>query len=439
MSTAVKNQSANAEAAPLSLPAILAYSLANLGVGAFYAFNNFILPLWLGNYTHNAMLKGILAETHSFEGAILQPLVGSASDRLRTRWGRRRPFMILFAPLSALFLLLTPLAAALPTPLRLGGIVACIFLSTLVFNFFIDPYQSLMADITPARQRGRVSGIWFLVGALGQVVVLLLPIPIVYRFALVALLMIVLTVATCTTTRETPTTIGITGEQDEPAIHHLSYWGEMSAATRGLTTLRQARLFLIMYFCYGAGTSAVVPQLTPFIKSITHCTDDQALHMVLILMVATAIGGVPCGWLSDKIGPKAMMTLGVAMIGLAAINGLWVNSLPSVAIVLFFAGLGTAAQNASAYPLLTRLVPCEEIGFFTGLQTTALSIVGPVSVLVTGALINHYGERMIFGVCFVCILGALAVINRLRPELAAAEIERHLQLSAARNNAATTS
>ncbi|BDI32896.1 MFS transporter [Capsulimonas corticalis] len=430
MSATLENQKTTAEAPPLSLRAIIAYSLANIGAGAFYAFNNYILPLWLGDYTHNAMLKGILAETHSFEGAILQPLIGSASDRLRTRWGRRRPFMILFAPLSALLLLLTPVAATLPVALRLGGIVACIFFSTLIFNFFIDPYQSLLADITPAKQRGRVSGIWYLIGALGQVVILLLPLAIVYRFVLTGVLMIVLTAVTCMTTRETATTdLDLHGEA---AIHRLSYWGEMAAAVKGLKTLRQARLYLIMYFCYGAGTSAVVPQLTTFIKDITHCSNDSALQMVLILMVATAIGGVPCGWFTDRIGPKAMTTVGIAMIGLSAINGLWVNNLASVAIVLIFAGLGTAAQNASSYALLTRLIPCEEIGFFTGLQTTALSIVGPASVLITGYLINHYGERVIFGVCFVCILVALAFINRLQPENAAAEIEQH-----ARNNGKT--
>lgn len=38
-------------------------------------------------------------------GLIVQPIVGVLSDSSRLRWGRRRPFMLLFSVLVALFLL----------------------------------------------------------------------------------------------------------------------------------------------------------------------------------------------------------------------------------------------------------------------------------------------------------------------------------------------
>ena len=40
-----------AEPKPLSPGVILAYSLANLGNGAFYALNNAVLPLFLRRFT----------------------------------------------------------------------------------------------------------------------------------------------------------------------------------------------------------------------------------------------------------------------------------------------------------------------------------------------------------------------------------------------------
>ena len=57
--------------------------------------------------------EGIDGQHDSFEGAVIQPMVGSASDRLRTPLGRRRHFMLIFAPLSALLILLTQRAATI--------------------------------------------------------------------------------------------------------------------------------------------------------------------------------------------------------------------------------------------------------------------------------------------------------------------------------------
>src|SRR5437899_1457001 len=118
---------------PLSRAGIFWYSLASLGCGAFFSFNNSVLPLFLGRYTQNKVLLGLMGSTHSVEGAVIQPIVGALSDRCRARLGRRRPFMLIFMPLTALFLLLTPLARHLPAGLLLPGIVAGIFLFTVMF------------------------------------------------------------------------------------------------------------------------------------------------------------------------------------------------------------------------------------------------------------------------------------------------------------------
>src|SRR5262249_32463680 len=91
-------------AKPLSPAQIFWYSVATLGCGAFFSFNNYVRPLFLKHYTSNAVILGLMGSSHSVEGAIIQPLVGSASDRTRTRLGRRRPFMLIFLPLSALLL-----------------------------------------------------------------------------------------------------------------------------------------------------------------------------------------------------------------------------------------------------------------------------------------------------------------------------------------------
>jgi Na+/melibiose symporter-like transporter len=400
---------------PLPAAGVLWYSLANLGYGMFYAFNNFVIPLWLRQYTGNAVLLGLMGGSHSFEGVIIQPVVGSISDRLRGPGGRRRPFMRVFILLSALFLLLAPAVAQLPPAARLGAVVGCIFLFTLTFNVAMDPYQALLADITTPEQRGKVTGFWFFVGALGQVLILVLPLPVGVKFPVVGLLMLGTTWLTCLKTREPL----LTTPPGTPRGH----LDDLAVALAGLGTLRQARLYLLMFLLYGAGVGVVVPFLTLFIKQITHCSDAVAQLLPALLLVMTALGSLVFGPVADGIGPKRLLLLSLALVALAAANGLWVTTLPEVAAVLAVAGLGLGAQNASAYPLLTRLVPPREIGFYVGLQTAATSIAGPGAVALTGLLINHSGYRAIFAVCAACLALALAALAPLSVRRAAAEMD----------------
>jgi maltose/moltooligosaccharide transporter len=400
---------------PPGLATTVYYSAANLGYGMFYALNNAILTLYVQHRcpgVHPSIL-GLMGSSHSIEGTVVQPLVGAASDQLRTRYGRRRPFMLIFTPLSALFLLLTPAAGHLPISLRLAGLVGCIFLFTVCFNVAADPYQALMPDVFPADQRGRVMGISMFVLVLGQVLVLMAPVSPEAKFGLTAIIMMATTLLTCATIREPA--------HPAPEAAH-SHWDELRMALRGLGTLRQARLALIALFLSGIGIGAVTPFLTVFVQTITRCSDAEATKMYMVLTVFTALGVLPFGWLSDRIGPKSVLILGLGLLSLAAINGLWVTSLGQITIVLIVAGLGNAAQSASAYPLLTRLVPGEETGFYTGLQSTALSLAQPLTALITGNLIKHGGYRWIFAVCSFSICAALAVLAVIRTSDAGQEV-----------------
>ena len=416
---AMPEETASLSAEPAGLPLgklanrTFWYSLANLGYGMFFALNNATLTLLLKNMGASGVLIGLMGSSHSLEGAVIQPFVGAASDRLRTPFGRRRPFILAFTPLSALFLLLTPAASNLPIGIRLTAVVTCIFLFTIFFNVAQDPYLSLMPDIIPPRQRGRVTAIWTFFGVTGQATLVLLNIPLILKFSLVAIVMLVTTLLTC---------VGVREPLHPPQSVKLGCMAELKAALAGLNTLRQARKSLTALFFLGMGVGAVLPFLTVFVSKITGCSDHDAERMFLVLMISTAVSVLPFGWLCDRIGPKSVLLIALILISLAAINGLWVQTLPQVAGVLVLAGMGNAAQSASAYPLLTRLVPADEVGFYTGLQSTALSIAAPVTAVVTGLLVDHGGYRLIFAVCGVSVGIALTILARLHMAQAVQEI-----------------
>ena len=407
---------------PLSTAQILAYSAANIGCGAFYSFNNYILPLFLQQYTSNAVLLGLMGSSHSVEGAIIQPLVGSQSDHLRTKLGRRRPFMLIFFTLSALFLALTPAASHVGAQYRLPVVVSVIFLFTVLFNVAWDPYQALMPDLTPPEQRGRVTGVWGMLGNVAQAATLLsalfLGLSFGAQFYIVAALMLLTNFATCAWVREPDAPPAVSKKK--------SLFMEVREGLAGLRTLRQAARGMLVIALSGAGIGAVVPNLSIFVKTVTHCSNAQAQAMGFILMVATAIFVLPFGWLTDRLGPKQVIYIAFSLIGIACLCALFVTSLPQVAVVMVIAGIGNAAQAASVYPLLTDLVPGDEVGFYTGFQSTMLSLVQPVTVVITGILINRGGGgyRIVFAVCAVCVAGAMALLGGVNTEAAQDEIAR---------------
>ena len=90
----------------------LLYSAGSVGAGAFYAFNNFVLPPVLKSFGASNLLIGLLASTRSIEGVVIQPAVCAVSDHIWTPIGRRRPFILAAVPLSAMFLLAATAARA---------------------------------------------------------------------------------------------------------------------------------------------------------------------------------------------------------------------------------------------------------------------------------------------------------------------------------------
>lgn len=80
-------------------------------------------------------------------GLIVQPIVGHLSDHSRSRFGRRRPFLLTGGVMTALALLIMPNATSL------WAAIAALWLLTASINIAMDPSRALVADNLPEAQR----------------------------------------------------------------------------------------------------------------------------------------------------------------------------------------------------------------------------------------------------------------------------------------------
>jgi maltose/moltooligosaccharide transporter len=80
-------------------------------------------------------------------GLIVQPLVGYLSDRTRSRLGRRRPYFLLGAVLSAIALI------GMPQAHTLWFATVLLWLLDASINISMEPFRAMVGDLLPLQQR----------------------------------------------------------------------------------------------------------------------------------------------------------------------------------------------------------------------------------------------------------------------------------------------
>ncbi|HEY8745508.1 MAG TPA: MFS transporter [Chloroflexota bacterium] len=386
------------------------YSVASLGAGFFYAFNNFTLPLVLGAMTSNATLIGLLSSTRSIEGVVIQPTIGAWSDRVWTPLGRRRIFMAVGLPISAFFFVVAAQVHTLPL------LVAAIVLFSLLFNAAIDPYNALLADLFPPERRSVVNSLATVVQFVGQVAMLLLAAqlsgttvpPLV--FYVVAGGMLVTAAITIIRIREPRHLASPAAELDErTAVSFREY-------VQRLTGNRMALRYLVCLFFFNFGVNAILPFLTLFAERVIHTDARVAQQLSVPLLVSAGLFVLPAGLLAARIGRKPVLAGGILLLAVTALGGLVIQTVPQTVLIVILAGVANAAISATNWPLLTELIPADEVGVFAGIKTAFESVAIPASAIVAGALIGHWGYRAIFGVLtFGAVLAVLVLATVVVP------------------------
>ncbi len=102
-------------------------------------------------------------------GAISNIFWGAASDRTHTRWGKRKPFMVLFTPLAALLLWIS---VSVDTLFGLELIFWNFFIFTTLKNIVHSgasvPYTTVIPEVVPPEKRVIVSQLSAVVNGLGM-------------------------------------------------------------------------------------------------------------------------------------------------------------------------------------------------------------------------------------------------------------------------------
>jgi len=135
----------------LSLWLKLAYGTGDWSLASFGTLRQIFYAIFL---TDVVGLEPRIASVAALVGiiwdAVNDPIVGTISDKVRTRWGRRRPFLLFFSIPFALAFLMLWWAPPFENQLALAVTVSVAFMLSDTLQTFVSvPYYALTPEITP--------------------------------------------------------------------------------------------------------------------------------------------------------------------------------------------------------------------------------------------------------------------------------------------------
>jgi MFS family permease len=324
-------------------------------------------------------------------------LMGTLSDRTRSKWGKRRPYLFFGYILWGVFTAIFP-AAALFQSVAVGIFMAILFDSIMSFfgatasDAAISAY---VADITTVENRGRVSGAMQIMTWVAMLIVyggagfIIQALDYTGFFIVVGGFALLIGLICVPILKESPAIEKPSG----------TYWGQIVDTFRWKNLVAQRDLFLLL-LCLTIFMIAINTFFPYLMIYLQHYEQMSITNSSILIAIAIIVGGVgsavPIGWLVDKWGRRQVAVLAV----LVECAGLILFSISHTLLTLSIAGvvwLGAFTAWTVATGAWTKdLYPEDKRGQFAGyfvLFNVAFTMI-PGSLL-GGWLSATYGASII--------------------------------------------
>lgn len=401
------------------------------GVSVIWGVYNAFVPIFLANkFGLEAGFIGFFMTLDNIAAIFIQPPVGAWSDRLRTPIGRRLPFILVGAPITALAFGLIPLAAVLPL------FVACTSTLLLSAALWRTPVVALMPDITPSEKRSQANGIINFMGGIGTIIALqtggmLYKLSPSFPFWLGSALVVIAALIVFLFVKEPKEYL----ESNEPQPNMLESLREVLNDE----DKSGARILFAIFFWF-VGYSAVETFFTLYAQEHLGIDAGDGATLLSVFPLFFVLFAIPSGFIAARIGRRVAISIGLIVVSImlaffyflpAATLLAPVSPLPLVGIslvedgprmltvagvMLIFGGIGWAFVNINSLPMVVELTTAARLGTFTGLYylfSTFAAIVGPnVNGIAIDVANDNYNVIMLIAPFFM--LTALVLMLGVR-------------------------
>jgi MFS family permease len=374
-----------------------------------------LAPPWIRNTTLSFVT--IMSLLVAFA---VQPFVGRWSDRTRTRWGRRAPYLI--GGIAALSISLSLVVAAD----SLWLLIVAAMLTAGSSNTVQAVWHALIPDHVPEVQHGRAAGIKTLlelVGAISGVAIVGITIArgqlwtaSIMALALfwIVLLITLLTIRKARSQQEDHIT-----PKSNVSLTNLAHIYRLIKAVPGFDW------WMVNRILFWSSAIAVRTFILNYMEDVLAIPPGEAQILSSRIFVMLGIGvfilALPAGYLADRIGRQPiLMTAGF----LAAIGSILLVFTRDVALLYIAGGLiavGAGIFISSSWALATDLAPQAQAALYLGLANSA-SVVGSISGRLGGPVIDGVnqitgtvtiGYLVVYGIAAMFFMGSSVVVLKI--------------------------
>ncbi len=352
-------------------------SLPTFGLAAAVTVLTTYAPVLLGKSTDSGAAIGLAIGGEGLFALFLPVLVGSLSDRTRSRLGRRLPYAVFAAPLLVVPLVLVPFSTSYAMT------VALVSLFFVGYFVYYPPYQALFAELVPASHQGRAQGLQGVMRGLGLGAALvggglLLSVWAPLPFVLGGLAVVVTTVALV---RGVPAKT----EVEKPCIECRKGARRLLRERPDLRNFMVAnalwefsfmglRTFIVLYVVKGLGESVAM-----------------ASAVIGVVAVSYVVAAALSGRLADRVGVHRVLRTSIWIYGAGLLFAATMTSKGPLLVALPVFALAGAVLMTLPYGLLMGMSPVGAEGAASGLFNLSRAVGVILGPIVVGAAIDLAG------------------------------------------------
>ena len=403
----------------------IAYALQSANISRIFAT--------LGADPHNLSYFWILPP---LMGIVVQPIVGTLSDKTWCRFGRRIPYLFIGAAVAVLVMCMLPNSGSFGMTVSTAmifGLVALMFLDTSI-NMAMQPFKMLVGDVVNEKQKGLAYSIQSFLCNAGSLVGYVFPflftilgisnvaakgiVPdsVIYSFYIGAAILILCVIYTTVKVKEMPPKEyaeyhGLAKPLDEEKVNIIQL---LKKAPKAFWTVG-----LVQFFCW-AGFMYMWTYTNGSIAATCWNTTDVASegyqaagNWVGILFAVQAIGSVIWAVILPQINNrKTAYSLSLILGGIGFCMVPFIHNQYLLFVPYMLIGCAWAAMLAMPFTIVTNALDGSHMGVYLGLFNGTICIPQIVAAALGGVLMSLIGNTqstMLMIAGLFLLIGALCV------------------------------
>lgn len=404
-------------------------------------------------------LFGLIWLAGPFTGMVVQPVIGALSDKTTSSFGRRRPYLLGGALLSALALWALPNSEAItnfissalhikfPVLAALAFAAVMIWILDACVNIAQGPYRALVPDVVPSEQHSIANSYISLAIGLGSVVAAATApflkwafnyqMSVNAQFIMAALAFTLGMIWTCMVIKEKR----YTPKEDEQKekfdfIKSLKEFFALSPEVGKICWMQFftwiGNMCMMIYFTqyaihtvYGVPDLSNVPEAVKasFEGAVAAGTNFSSICFAIFNLVCFLVA-IPIGILSVKFGNKKIHVISMISMALAFLGMAFTKNHVAVAALMGLSGIGWASICALPFAMLSQYIKPGTEGsvmgifniFIAGPQVFVCTLVSWIinkCVFTVGSGVNYHWEYT-FLIGAICLVVASIIASRVK-------------------------